>query len=77
MRLMRQVVPAAGGHGGIRKKGEQVDVISSHGGTSESYLLRRLKRDRQDLADKVVAGERSKDSSGRLAAQLAQWVTLN
>jgi hypothetical protein len=57
MRLMRQVVPVAAEHGGPRKKGEQADNVNLPSGNSETYLLRRLKRDRPDLADKVVAGK--------------------
>jgi hypothetical protein len=47
----------AGAKGGRGKKA--VDNINSFpkGGTSEAYLLRRLKRDHPELAAKVVAGE--------------------
>jgi hypothetical protein len=63
LELLRDMMPAAPPHdetkGGRGKK--TVDNINglSKGGTSETYLLRRLKRDRQDLAARVIAGELS------------------
>jgi len=46
-------------HGGDRMTSSQAslsDKLENKGGTSESYLFRRLKRDRPDLAEKVIAG---------------------
>lgn len=61
--IKREVGPAAE-HGGKREAG-QVDIInlSDGGGTSPTYVLRRLKRDYPDLAEKVVAGELSANAA--------------
>jgi hypothetical protein len=42
-------------------KNKGVDIINSltEGGTSESYAISRLKRDRRALAEKVISGEMS------------------
>ena len=64
MRLMRQVMPEqpaqeiGKGKAGPGRGNKTADNVYRFG-NSETYLLRRLKRERQDLADKVVAGEMS------------------
>jgi hypothetical protein len=56
LRLIRGLIPAEAPHGGKREK--QVDTVNlPKGGNSETYLLRRLKRDQPELAARVVAGE--------------------
>jgi len=59
-KAIREAAPPIAGHGGPRTK-EQVDGINltdgSGGGTSAEYILRRLKRDRPELAQKVIDGE--------------------
>ena len=71
--LLRQKMPEQGPESGGAPKGNQnaakapdtqnnihnVHVVSAPHGNSETYLLRRLKRDREDLAEKVVNGELS------------------
>ncbi len=56
-----------GRHGGDRRSPEarfQVDNINlKEGGTSESYAIRRLKRDHSELAEKVVSGEMSANAA--------------
>jgi len=56
-------VEAEGKHGGDRRsEKEQVDNVNlklSKGGNAPTYALRRLKRDRPDLAKKVVEGKLS------------------
>jgi len=65
--LLEEVTEAAGKHGGDRKSEDaqdQVDIINSNdGGTSESYALRRLKRDAPELAEKVLDGEMSANAA--------------
>jgi len=59
--LIRREVGAAAEHG-ANQHTVGVDVINSScggGGTSATYALRRLKRDRPELAEKVVAGKLS------------------
>src|SRR5262249_53092391 len=41
------------------KKEQVYNINLPKGGTSDTYLLRRLKRDHPKLAEKVVAGEMS------------------
>jgi hypothetical protein len=63
LELLRDMMPAAPPHDETKggRGNKIVDNINglSKGGTSEPYLLRRLKRDRQDLAARVIAGELS------------------
>src|SRR5262245_22904733 len=59
------------GHGGERT--EQVDNVNLKGGNQASYLVRRLKRDRPDLARKLANGE---FPSARAAAIAAGIVTV-
>jgi len=63
--LVRAEVKELGEHGGAREDGEQVDSINlkTEGGTSQTYALKRLKRDRPDLAEKVVRGEVSPNAA--------------
>ena len=51
----------AGAMGG--KGHKAVDNIKSLGGTNPTYILKRLKRDRSDLADKVIKGELSANAA--------------
>jgi hypothetical protein len=54
-RLIRQEVGALKGHGGDRRSADfQPNNVKLNGGNSATYALRRLKRDRPDLAEKVV-----------------------
>jgi hypothetical protein len=58
--------PELADNGGDRKSEQyQFDNIKlKHGGgTSETYTLRRLKRDRSDLAQKVISGEMSANAA--------------
>jgi hypothetical protein len=66
LRKIRELMPAlppaathaeAGANGGKGKKAS--DNVTGFRGTSETYLLRRLKRDHEELAAKVVSGEMS------------------
>ena len=48
-------------HGGDHSK--QVDNVKLVGGNNPTYALKRLKRDRPDLAAKVIAGELSANAA--------------
>jgi hypothetical protein len=67
--LILQEVPSAAEYGGDRRseqaKADQVDNVNliEGGGNSAVYALSRLKRDRPDLAEKVVAGEMSANAA--------------
>lgn len=53
-------------HGGDRRSKEfQADIVSlkTEYGNSETYTLRRLRRDREDLAERVESGELSAHSA--------------
>ena len=50
-------------HGGDRSKGEQGDNVTLLRGNNPTYALKRLKRDRPDLAAKVIAGELSANAA--------------
>ena len=53
-----------GGSGANQYTGSNVDNINiAKGGTSSTYLLKRLKRDNPALADKVVSGELSANAA--------------
>ena len=39
------------------------DIITSSRGTDPTYIVRRLKRDRPDIADRVIAGELSANAA--------------
>ena len=46
------------GHGGDRKsQGNNVTLVPPDRGNAPVYALRRLKRDRPDIAQKVITGE--------------------
>jgi len=57
--------PDAAGHGEVGKgRGDRVDNVNSKdGGNSESYALRRLKRDHPELAERVIGGEMSANAA--------------
>lgn len=61
LQLMRELLPPVieAGRAGPGRGKKTVDNINRFpkGGTSEAYLLRRLKRDRPELAARVVSGE--------------------
>lgn len=63
--LLREVTEAAGpAKGNEHSDDSAVDNINSNdGGTSESYALRRLKRDAPELAEKVLDGEMSANAA--------------
>jgi hypothetical protein len=78
--LIKTLTPAAGPEEGGAPVGNKnaakgkpkdnvhnVHVDSRPHGNNETYLLRRLKRDRPDLAAKVVAGEMSAHAAGKAA----------
>lgn len=53
-----------GKHGGDRTETRQGNNITlKQRGTSEDYTIRRLRRDRPDLADRVIAGELSANAA--------------
>lgn len=60
--LIRSTVGEIGGHGGKREQVNNVN-LKTPGGNSPTYALRRLKRDRPDLAERVVAGELSANAA--------------
>ncbi len=41
----------------------RIDIVKTVGGNNPTYALKRLKRDRPDLADKVIAGELSANAA--------------
>jgi hypothetical protein len=59
LELLRDMMPAEQPYGTNQHTRGGDNITSSNRGTSEPYLLRRLKRDRQDLAARVIAGELS------------------
>ena len=70
MEAMRRKVrdllnPEAAGHGGDRRpeQGDNVTLKNGDRGNSESYTVRRLKRDRPELAEKVIEGEMSANAA--------------
>lgn len=52
-RLIKKEIGAAPNHVG---RGHRSDNITPNRGTNPTYVLKRLKRDRPDLAEKVIAG---------------------
>lgn len=57
--LLDEPLPA---HGGVREgPADQVDNVKLAGGNGEDYTRRRLRRDRPDLYDRVLAGQLSAD----------------
>ena len=81
MEAMRRKVrdllnPEAAGHGGDRRS-EQVDNVNmKQGGNSESYTVRRLKRDRPELAQKVIQGEISANAAAIKAGFRTKTVSV-
>jgi hypothetical protein len=74
LRLIQELTPAEAKHGTNQHSPDQKsgpDGIRSNSeyGTSETYLLRRLKRDRPDLAERVI----KRELSPRAAAIEAGW----
>ena len=69
MEAMRRKVrdllnPEAPKHGEVGRGRDRGDNITSKDrGTSESYTVRRLKRDRPELAEKVIQGEMSANAA--------------
>jgi hypothetical protein len=55
--LVRQQVPAVGGHGGKRDAGQGVENTLQRGSTNSTYLTARLKRDAPEIAERLAAGE--------------------
>ena len=55
--------PEAAGHGVNQHTAGPDNIMSSTHGTSESYTVRRLKRDRPELAEKVIEGEMSANAA--------------
>lgn len=58
---------ALGEHGGDRTEEQGNNITLDQRGTSETYTIRRLRRDRPDLADKVIAGELSANAAAKQA----------
>ena len=57
---VRQLIDAAVGAAPVHVgRGQSGDNVTPKRGSSPTYALRRLKRDRPDLANKVVRGEMS------------------
>jgi hypothetical protein len=67
------VIHAAPGRG--KKTVDNVNRLTTAGGNSPTYALRRLKRDRPDLAALVVSGELSANATaiGILRSGAAGW----
>lgn len=59
--LIRREVGPAAAHGTNQYSGG--DIVTSSRGNSPTYALRRLKRDRPDLAEKVIAGKMSANAA--------------
>lgn len=63
-RLIDGAVVAAAPHGTNQHSGgSNTTSLSSSGGRGSNYTLKRLKRDRPDLAEKVIAGELSANAA--------------
>jgi hypothetical protein len=80
-------VQAVGEHGGQegnqnaakdkeKNEGDNITFVSPKRGTGRTYTLRRLKRDRPDLAAKVTAGEISANAAALEAGirKKIKWV---
>jgi hypothetical protein len=71
--------PKLSEHGGDHKSEEyQVDNVNlkAIGGNSEPYTIRRLKRDRPELAEKVLNGELSANAAAIEAGFRKKTVTV-
>ena len=62
---------------GKENEGDNITSVSSKRGTGATYTLRRLKRDRPDLADKVTAGQMSANAAAIQARLLPQRLCRN
>lgn len=58
-----QPIAAHGEIGGGHSGDGRADIIRSDYGTNPTYILKRLKRDRPDLAEKVIVGELSANAA--------------
>jgi hypothetical protein len=77
-RLIRAELPALTEHGEIGGGHSRGDNITSGArGTSPTYALRRLKRDRPDLAERVVNGELSANSAAIEAGFRKPTITVS
>jgi len=67
-RLLADDIEPTNPHGGDRRS-NQIDVSSrsGQGGNSRAYIISRLKRDRPDLAEKVINNEMKTSEAKRLA----------
>jgi hypothetical protein len=74
--LIRAEVPALAEHGEIGGGHNRADNISSGHGTSATYALSRLKRDRPDLAEEVVAGRKSANAAAIEAGFRKRTITV-
>lgn len=65
-------------HGGNRQpvQGDNVTLTASMRGNSADYTLRRLKRDRPDLAAKVISGELSTNRAAVMAGFRKETIQL-
>ena len=70
--MTREDAGKKGGRG--NKAVDNVKSFKAKGGNSESYTVRRLKRDRPELAEKVIEGEMSANAAGQLPVN--SWSTL-
>lgn len=66
-------LPAAPEHVG---RGHRTDNIRTNYGTSETYIVRRLKRDRPDLAALVLDGKESARAAGIAAGFIKPTITV-
>ncbi len=75
---IRKAEPELGEHGDIGNGRSRVDIINSttQGGTDPTYVLRRLKRDHKDLAEKVVSGEMSANAAAIEAGFRKKTITV-
>lgn len=77
-RLIADDVPVSAAHGEVGRGRRRVDDINSNGqgGTSSAYVIGRLKRDRPDLAERVVSGELTPNAAARQAGITKPRVVL-
>jgi hypothetical protein len=81
LRLIRGLLPAEGPHGTNQHSKESggnniTSSITETRGTSETYLLRRLKRDFPAIAEQVVSGKLTAHKAARRAGILPQIVQI-
>lgn len=79
-RLLAEELEPVAAHGEIGNGRGRVDnsnsTTESKGGTSQTYTLRRLKRDRPDLAERVVSGDLSAHAAAIEAGFRRPAITL-